>query len=132
MQDIPFDGMTAVEPGGTSASINPASAPLVTVPRKRALAHMVVRVCRIFYFGSTCVNPYIIQDIESDFSEVSELTNDSSISFNLINHDSQVIATETRGGLRVSRVTCFNIWCIDQEMSIAKELRNTQKKPNST
>ncbi len=50
MQDAPFTVMTGVEPGSTSASMNPASAPLVTVPRKRVLAQMVVRVCMIFYF----------------------------------------------------------------------------------
>jgi hypothetical protein len=49
IQYVPFIEMTAVAPGSTSASVNPASAPLVTVPRKRALAQMVVRVSKIFY-----------------------------------------------------------------------------------
>ena len=48
-----------------------------------------------------------MQDIEGDLSEVSELTNNSSSSFILMNRDSRVIATATKGGLQVDRITCF-------------------------
>lgn len=73
--------MPSVEPGSTGASMDLASGPLVTVPRKRALAQMVVRVSKSSIFGSTCVNICIIQGTESDLSEVSKPTNNSSSSF---------------------------------------------------
>lgn len=73
--------MSTCQSGSGSPTVSLPSTHLAHVPRKRALAQTVVRVGKYSALVPTYVNSCIVQDPESELSEVSTLTNNLSNSF---------------------------------------------------